>query len=262
MARPNDVNKQGSLRPRTAEGLPLSVKFLSYSYTASGENRLAIDRVSADFQPGSFTAIMGPSGCGKSTFLYCCSGLLRLRESSTRLCGIDLATATSKELTLLRREQIGFVFQSYNLMPSLSAIRNVVLPLRLGGRHVELSQAKSVLARVGLGGREDSMPLEMSGGEQQRVAIARALVTRPRVIFADEPTGSLDSRNGAVVLDLLAETVSDGACLVMVTHDPSVAARADRVIFMHDGRFIEQMAGSSSEEIAGRLAVLEAGKVP
>lgn len=248
---------EGPAAGGAADGVLLRVRALTYAYPVRNADRQAIAGVSGEFTAGSFTAIMGPSGCGKTTLLYCCSGLLRIAEPSVWLCGVDLAAASADELTRLRREHIGFVFQSYNLMPSLSVLRNVVLPLRLGGRRIDLSEARSVLARVGLDGRENSMPLELSGGEQQRVAIARALITRPSVVFADEPTGSLDSRNGAAVLDLLGSTAAGGACLVMVTHDPSVAARADRVMFMHDGRFVEQADGASSEEIAARLAALE-----
>ncbi|MFB7708807.1 ABC transporter ATP-binding protein [Streptomyces sp. NPDC056105] len=193
----------------------------------------------------SLTAVMGPSGSGKSTFLQCAAGLDKPTSGSVRLAGQEISAMGERQLTRLRRARIGFVFQSFNLLPTLSAEENVLLPLRLDGKRKDPARARRMLARVGLDGRADAKPGELSGGQQQRVAIARALVTEPDVIFADEPTGSLDTETAAEVLVLLREAVSSyGATVVVVTHDPAVAERADRVLQLAEGRLMSDTVGA------------------
>ena len=196
----------------------------------------ALDEVSLSFPRGSFTAVMGPSGSGKSTLLQCAAGLDRPTSGSVTVGGTELTGLGERRLTLLRRERVGFVFQSFNLLPALTAEQNVALPLRLAGRRVPRARTREALAQVGLGDRARHRPAELSGGQQQRVALARALITRPDVLFADEPTGALDSRTGHEVLTLLRAMVDrEGQTVVMVTHDPVAASRADRVVFLVDG---------------------------
>ncbi|MER7807559.1 ABC transporter ATP-binding protein [Streptomyces sp900116325] len=193
----------------------------------------------------SLTAVMGPSGSGKSTFLQCAAGLDKPTSGSVWLAGQEISAMGERQLTRLRRARIGFVFQSFNLLPTLSAEENVLLPLRLDGKRRDPARARRMLARVGLDGRADAKPGELSGGQQQRVAIARALITEPDVIFADEPTGSLDTETAAGVLVLLREAVSSyGATVVVVTHDPAVAERADRVLRLAEGRLVADTVGA------------------
>jgi putative ABC transport system ATP-binding protein len=200
---------------------------------------VALDGVSLDFARGSFTAIMGPSGSGKSTFLHVAAGLDRPTEGSVRLGGHDLAGLSEKRLTVLRRARVGFVFQAFNLMPALTVEQNISLPLRLDGRRPDRAWTREVVERVGLSNRLKHRPAQLSGGQQQRVAIARALVTRPEVLFADEPTGALDTHTGAEILALLREIVdADGQTVVMVTHDPIAAEYADRSVHFADGRVV------------------------
>ena len=218
---------------------------------------VALDGVSAALSPGSFTAIMGPSGSGKSTFLNVAAGLDRPTSGSVALGGTALADLSEKRLTILRRERIGFVFQAFNLLPSLTVAQNIALPLRLDGRRPRRSAVREIAARVGLDKRLRDRPSHLSGGQQQRVAIARALITRPEVVFADEPTGALDTQNGRGVLALLREVVDqDGHTVVMVTHDPVAAAYADRVILLADGRVAGTLDAPSADEVAKRLAHL------
>jgi putative ABC transport system ATP-binding protein len=218
---------------------------------------VALDGVSVDFPPGSFTAIMGPSGSGKSTFLNVAAGLDRPTSGTVALGDIDLARLSERRLTILRRERIGFVFQAFNLLPSLTVAQNIALPLRLDGRRARRSTVRDVAARVGLQDRLRHRPSQLSGGQQQRVAIARALVTRPEVVFADEPTGALDTRTGRDVLALLREVVdADGHTVVMVTHDPAAAAQADSVVLLADGRLAGTLEAPSADEVAERLAHL------
>jgi putative ABC transport system ATP-binding protein len=218
---------------------------------------VALDGISAGLSPGSFTAIMGPSGSGKSTFLNVAAGLDRPTSGTVLLGDTDLTGLSERRLTILRRERIGFVFQAFNLMPSLTVAQNVGLPLRLDGRRARRSAVREVAARVGLDDRLRHRPAELSGGQQQRVAIARALVTRPEVVFADEPTGALDSRTGLDVLALLRELVDDdGGTVVMVTHDPVAAAHADRVILLVDGRLSGTLDAPDADVVAERLAQL------
>ena len=218
---------------------------------------VALDGISVGLAAGSFTAIMGPSGSGKSTFLNVAAGLDRPTSGTVALGDTDLARLSERKLTILRRERIGFVFQAFNLMPSLTVAQNIALPLRLDRRRARRSTVRDVAARVGLEKRLRHRPSQLSGGQQQRVAIARALVTRPEVVFADEPTGALDTRTGRSVLGLLRELVDrDGHTVVMVTHDPVAAAYADRVILLADGRLAGTLEAPSADEVAEQLAHL------
>jgi putative ABC transport system ATP-binding protein len=218
---------------------------------------VALDGVTVGLAAGSFTAIMGPSGSGKSTFLNVAAGLDRPNSGTVTLGEIELGKLSERRLTVLRRERIGFVFQAFNLMPSLTVAQNIGLPLRLDRRRVRRSTVREVAGRVGLEKRLRHRPSQLSGGQQQRVAIARALVTRPEVVFADEPTGALDTRNGREVLALLREVVDqDGHTVVMVTHDPVAAAHADRVILLADGRLAGTLDAPSADEVAEQLAHL------
>ncbi|MEU8758509.1 ABC transporter ATP-binding protein [Streptomyces sp. NPDC048659] len=220
----------------------------------------ALDGVDLDLPAGGFTAVMGPSGSGKSTLLQCAAGLDRPTAGTVEIGGIRLDGLGERRLTLLRRERIGFVFQSFNLLPTLTAAQNVALPLLLAGRRPPRARVSEALARVGLAGRERHRPAELSGGQQQRVALARALITSPAVLFGDEPTGALDSTTGREVLDLLRGLVDGtGQTVVMVTHDPVAAARADRVVFLADGRIRGELHAPTPEAVAARLAGLERG---
>ncbi|HEX4222839.1 MAG TPA: ABC transporter ATP-binding protein [Pseudonocardiaceae bacterium] len=217
----------------------------------------ALDGVTIGFRQASFTAVMGPSGSGKSTFLHCAAGLDRPSSGSVLLDGQDLSGLSERKLTELRRERIGFVFQSFNLLPALTVLGNVTLPLRLAGRRPKRAAVFDVLARVGLDGKLNRRPSELSGGQQQRVAIARALITRPAVVFGDEPTGALDTTTSREVLSLLRETVRQaGLTIVMVTHDPVAAAYADRVVFLADGRFVGELEAPTVAAVAERMTRL------
>jgi putative ABC transport system ATP-binding protein len=218
---------------------------------------VALDGVSVGFSRGSFTAIMGPSGSGKSTLLHVAAGLDRPTSGTVALGETELEGLSERRLTILRRERIGFVFQAFNLMPSLTVSQNIGLPLRLDGRRPRRADVREVAARVGLDQRLRHRPSQLSGGQQQRVAIARALVTRPEVVFADEPTGALDTRTGRGVLALLRDVVdTDGHTVVMVTHDPVAAAHADRVVLIADGRIAGMLNAPSADEVAEQLARL------
>jgi putative ABC transport system ATP-binding protein len=219
----------------------------------------ALDGVTLSMAPGTFTAIMGPSGSGKSTLLQVAAGLDRPTQGRVRLAEHDLAGLGERALARLRRDRIGFVFQSFNLLGALTAEQNVALPARLAGQRLPRTLVRDVLRRVGLEDRRGHRPAQLSGGQQQRVAIARALVRGPSVVFADEPTGALDTRSGRAVLALLRETIDESAStLVMVTHDPSAAAWADRVVFMADGRLAGELRAPTAEQVAERLTGLGA----
>jgi putative ABC transport system ATP-binding protein len=219
----------------------------------------ALDDVSLSLARGSFTAIMGPSGSGKSTLLQLAAGLDRPTQGRVRLGERELGELSERKLAHLRRERIGFVFQSFNLLGALTAEQNVSLPARLAGTRLPRAVVRDALERVGLGDRARHRPSQLSGGQQQRVAIARALVGEPDVIFADEPTGALDTESGRAVLELLRRTVDEGGrTLVMVTHDPSAAAWADRVVFMADGRLAGELVAPTAEQVAERLTRLGA----
>jgi len=218
---------------------------------------VALDGVSVQLPVGSFTAVMGPSGSGKSTLLNVAAGLDRPDAGTVTLGDTDLGRLGERRLTVLRRERIGFVFQAFNLLPSLTVAENIALPMRLDGHRPRRAAVREVAARVGLDKRLRHRPSQLSGGQQQRVAIARALVTRPEVVFADEPTGALDSRTGREVLALLRQIVDeDGRTVVMVTHDPAAAAWADRVILLADGRLAGTLEAPSADAVAEQLAHL------
>jgi len=220
---------------------------------------VALDGVTTQFSRGTFTAIMGPSGSGKSTLLQCAAGLDHPTSGSVLLDGHELSGMSETELTRLRRDRIGFIFQSFNLLPVLTVRQNVTLPLRLAGRKPSRSRVSTVLDQVGLGHRRHHRPSELSGGQQQRVAIARALVTDPAVVFADEPTGALDTRTARDVLTLLTQAArSAGQTVVMVTHDPVAASYADRVVFLADGRLAGELRSPTAESVAERMTHLGA----
>ncbi|MEU9119475.1 ABC transporter ATP-binding protein [Streptomyces sp. NPDC048506] len=208
---------------------------------------------------GSFTAVMGPSGSGKSTFLQCAAGLDRPTAGSVRLAGTEISRMSENRLTTLRRNRLGFVFQAFNLLPALTVEQNVLLPMRLAGRRPDPRRAASVLARVGLGEHARRRPGQLSGGQQQRVAIARALVTEPDVVFADEPTGALDTGTAAEVLGLLRHAVDGlGTTVVMVTHDPVAAAWADQVLILTAGTLTDRLRSATPDQIAARMATATA----
>jgi putative ABC transport system ATP-binding protein len=214
----------------------------------------ALRGVSLELAPGTFTAIMGPSGSGKSTLLHCAAGLDRPTDGQVSIGPVELSKLNETQLTELRRDRVGFVFQAFNLVPALTVEQNVALPLRLAGGRADPAALEAVLARVGLGDRRRHRPAELSGGQQQRVAIARALVTRPDVLFADEPTGALDLRTGGEVLALLRESVDTlGQTVVMVTHDPVAASYADAVVLLADGRIVDRMRDPTAEAVADRV---------
>jgi putative ABC transport system ATP-binding protein len=239
-------------------GSPVRLEAVSKEYRRGDSVVRALDRVSVEFPAGGFTAVMGPSGSGKSTLLHCAAGLDTPTSGEVVLAGVALSGRTEEELTALRREHVAFVFQSYNLLPALTVRQNVALPMLLAGRKPEPGWLEHVLATVGLADRVDHRPAELSGGQQQRVAVARALAARPAVTFADEPTGALDTRTAADVLDLLRRLADAGQTIVVVTHDPAVAAAADTVLFLVDGRVVQWMPGPTAEAVAGVLAGLGA----
>jgi len=223
----------------------------------SGDTEVrALDDVTVDFDAGRFTAIMGPSGSGKSTLMHCVAGLDALTSGQVFIGDTDLTTLSDKELTQVRRDQVGFVFQSFNLIPTLTASENITLPLDLAGRKAEPGWVDQVVQTVGLGDRLRHRPSELSGGQQQRVAVARALAARPAIIFADEPTGNLDSRSGAEILGFMQRAVTDlDQTIVMVTHDPVAAAYSSRVVFLADGRIVDELAEPTAEQLLDRLKV-------
>ncbi|GGV20338.1 ABC transporter [Actinomadura cremea] len=217
----------------------------------------ALDGVGIGLERGTFTAVMGPSGSGKSTFLQCAAGLDRPTSGTVTLDGVDVTRLGERKLTRFRRERVGFVFQEFNLLPALPVLQNVTLPLRLAGRRPRAAEVDAVIERVGLSGRRGHLPGELSGGQRQRVAIARALVTRPAVVFGDEPTGALDTATAREVLALLREAVRDfRQTIVMVTHDPVAAAHADRVLFLADGRFVGSLERPDVDRVAAQMARL------
>lgn len=219
---------------------------------------VALDEITTGFAEGTFTAIMGPSGSGKSTLLQCAAGLEELSDGKIILGGTDLSALNEHDRTVLRRDRIGFVFQSFNLVESLTAAQNTQLPLRLAGRRPAPRAIRKALDEVGLADRAQHRPSELSGGQQQRVAIARALITRPQVLFADEPTGALDTVTSRDVLRLLRGLVDrHGQTIVMVTHDPVVAAHADRLVFLKDGRIFDDTPTAPADQIAARMTRLE-----
>jgi putative ABC transport system ATP-binding protein len=218
----------------------------------------ALKGITLDLEAGRFTAIMGPSGSGKSTLLHCLAGLDRPTSGTVSIGEVDLTTLEDKRLTMLRRDRVGFVFQAYNLVPTLTAAENITLPLDIAGRDVDRAWFDTVVDTVGLRDRLTHRPSELSGGQQQRVAGARALVSRPTIVFADEPTGNLDSRSSAELLEFLRSAVDEhGQTIVMVTHDATAASRADRLVFLGDGLVVDEMRSPTAEGILDRLKLLE-----
>jgi len=249
----------GHERPAAGEASAEALRLVGVRriYGAEGNRVAALDGVSLSLPAGSFTAVMGPSGSGKSTLLQCAAGLDRPTEGRVFVDGAELTGGGEAALTKFRRQRIGFVFQQFNLLPTLNVMQNAVLPLKLAGRRVDKAAARAVLERVGLGDRLDHLPAELSGGQQQRAAIARALVTRPRVVFADEPTGALDTRSARAVLELLRESVrTSGQTIVMVTHDPVAASFADSVLYLADGRIVGHQGSPTAETVAERMTHL------
>jgi len=217
----------------------------------------ALDGVDVEFEQGRFTAIMGPSGSGKSTLMHCSAGLDDLTSGTVHIGDVELGSLSERDLTLLRRDKVGFVFQAYNLIPTLTAEENLTLPLDLAGQKPDASWMVNIIETVGLQDRLRHRPDELSGGQQQRVAVARALVSRPDIVFADEPTGNLDSVTGGEVLDFLRGAVDDlGQTLVVVTHDAGAAAMADRVLFLADGRIVDEMTDPDADRILDRIKAI------
>ena len=217
----------------------------------------ALDGVDVEFERGCFTAIMGPSGSGKSTLMHCSAGLDDLTSGTVHIGDVELGDLSERDLTLLRRDKVGFVFQAFNLIPTLTAEENLTLPLDLAGRKPDASWMVNIIETVGLQDRLRHRPDELSGGQQQRVAVARALVSRPEIVFADEPTGNLDSITGGEVLDFLRGAVDNlGQTLVVVTHDASAAAMADRVLFLADGQIVDEMSNPDADRILDRIKAI------
>ncbi len=220
---------------------------------------VALDNIDVGFEAGKLTAIMGPSGSGKSTLLHCVAGLDELTEGEVAIGDTKISDLSDRALTLLRRQRLGFIFQAFNLVPTLTAEENILLPLLLGGEKPDKDWEQRVINSLGLDDRLHHHPDELSGGQQQRVAVARALVTKPDIIFADEPTGNLDSTAGAEVLGFLRRAVDDfDQTVVMVTHDPGAASYADTVIFLRDGRLIDTLHQPTTELVFDRIRALEA----
>ncbi|MFE7564007.1 ABC transporter ATP-binding protein [Kitasatospora sp. NPDC057500] len=247
---------------RPAAHAAIELRGVRRSYGRGGETVHALRGIDLALGHGTFTAVMGPSGSGKSTFLQCAAGLDRPTAGEVYLGGEEITRLSEDRLTRLRRDRIGFVFQSFNLLPSLTVLQNVLLPQRLAGVRQDRAKAKELLAQVGLGDLGRRRPGELSGGQQQRVAIARALITAPDVLFADEPTGALDTTTAHEVLGLLRRAVDTmGATVVMVTHDPVAASFADRVVFLADGAFADELYHPDPKTIAERMVTLTARRV-
>ena len=231
-------------------GLAARAEHLTKVYGVGEATVAALDDVSVGIDRGRFTAIMGPSGSGKSTLLHLLAGLDRPTSGTSHLGDVEITSLGDKALTTLRRDRIGFIFQSFNLLPTMTAAENIVLPMKIAGRKPDRHWVASVVEAVGLGGRLGHRPSQLSGGQQQRVAAARALASRPEIVFADEPTGALDSRSGTELLRFLRTAVDDlGQTVVMVTHDPAAACYADRVLFLADGHVVDEMAAPSAENV-------------
>ncbi|MGW3008581.1 ABC transporter ATP-binding protein [Streptomyces sp. NPDC001219] len=248
--------------PNPGLRVPLDVAARAAELTkvyGKGETRVvALDSVSVEFGRGQFTAIMGPSGSGKSTLMHCMAGLDSISSGSARIGDTELSGLGDRQLTRLRREKIGFVFQAFNLLPTLDALENITLPVDIAGRKPDQEWLELIVGTVGLSERLRHRPSQLSGGQQQRVAVARALAGRPEIVFADEPTGNLDSRSSAEILGFLRESVRElGQTVVMVTHDPVAASYADRVVFLADGRLIDDLSAPTSEGVLDRMRRFE-----
>ncbi len=247
-------------RPRVVTDAVVRARDLTRRYGKGGTTVAALRGVTVEFERGRLTAVMGPSGSGKSTLMHLLAGLDRPTGGSVEIDGVEITRLKERQLTKLRRDKVGFVFQSFNLLPMLSAAENLTLPLTIAGRSPDRGFLAALVDRVGLGDRLDHRPAELSGGQQQRVAVARALVSRPAVLFADEPTGNLDSGTGREVLSLLRGSVDElGQTVVMVTHDPGAATVADRVLFLKDGAIVLDRDRMSRDEIFDTIKELEEG---
>jgi putative ABC transport system ATP-binding protein len=242
--------------PQPASGAAAVARALHATkvYGSGDTSVCALDDVTIDFATGRYTAIMGPSGSGKSTLMHCVAGLDSLTSGQVFIDGVELGSLDDKSLTKVRRERVGFVFQAFNLIPTLNALENITLPLDLAGSPVEESWLDEVVGAVGLADRLTHRPAELSGGQQQRVAVARALLSRPAVIFADEPTGNLDSRASAEILEFMAKAVRDlSQTVVMVTHDPVAASYSEHVVFLADGRVVDEMSDPTPDKVLDRI---------
>jgi putative ABC transport system ATP-binding protein len=239
--------------PATANSAARAVQASKIYGTGDTEVR-ALDSISVDFERSRFTAIMGPSGSGKSTLMHCVAGLDTLTSGQVFIGDTDLSELSEKQLTLLRRDQIGFIFQAFNLVPTLTAAENITLPMDLAGIKPDQAWFDQVIDTVNLRDRLTHRPSELSGGQQQRVAVARALASKPQIIFADEPTGNLDSRSGTEMLDFMRHAVDEfGQTIVMVTHDPGAAGHADRIVFLTDGHIVDEMIDPSPDKVLDRM---------
>jgi putative ABC transport system ATP-binding protein len=251
------VHIDTTTRAQSRPGMAASVIDATKVYGKGATQVRALDGVTLDFPSGQFSAIMGPSGSGKSTLMHCVAGLDTLTSGQVRVGGIELTRLDDKHLTLLRRDRIGFVFQAYNLVPTLTALENITLPATLAGRKPDKGWLDTVIGTVGLGDRLAHRPSELSGGQQQRVAVARALAARPQIVFADEPTGNLDSHASAEILAFLRQAARElGQTVVMVTHDPVAASYAGRVVFLNDGRIVDELAEPTPERVLDHLKQL------
>jgi putative ABC transport system ATP-binding protein len=251
------VHIDTTIKAQSRPGMAASVIDATKVYGKGTTEVRALDGVTLDFPSGQFSAIMGPSGSGKSTLMHCVAGLDTLTSGQVRVGGVELTRLDDKHLTLLRRDRIGFVFQAYNLVPTLTALENITLPATLAGRKPDKGWLDTVIETVGLGDRLAHRPSELSGGQQQRVAVARALAARPEIVFADEPTGNLDSHASAEILAFLRQAARElGQTVVMVTHDPVAASYASRVVFLNDGRIVDELAEPTPERVLDHLKQL------
>jgi putative ABC transport system ATP-binding protein len=251
------VHIDTTIKAQSRPGMAASVIDATKVYGKGATEVRALDGVTLDFPSGQFSAIMGPSGSGKSTLMHCVAGLDTLTSGQVRVGGIELTRLDDKHLTLLRRDRIGFVFQAYNLVPTLTALENITLPATLAGRKPDKGWLDTVIETVRLGDRLAHRPSELSGGQQQRVAVARALAARPEIVFADEPTGNLDSHASAEILAFLRQAARElGQTVVMVTHDPAAASYASRVVFLNDGRIVDELAEPTPERVLDHLKQL------
>jgi putative ABC transport system ATP-binding protein len=243
----------------TAGAIVVAARELTRRYGAGDTAVDALRGVSLEVQAGELVAVMGPSGSGKSTLMHVLAGLDKPTSGTVEIAGTEITALADRELTALRRKHVGFVFQFFNLLPMLDAEENVVLPLSIAGEKPDKAWLDEVLTKTGLSSRRSHRPSELSGGEQQRVAISRALITRPTILFADEPTGNLDSKTGGEILALVRDSVDTyGQTIVMVTHEPRAASIADRVLFLADGRIVQQLAGASAEDVLAVMSRLSA----
>jgi putative ABC transport system ATP-binding protein len=246
-----------SQTPATSAGIAARAIDASKVYGSGEAEVRALDHISVDFARSQYTAIMGPSGSGKSTLLHCLAGLDRLTAGNVQLGELDITTLPEKELTRVRRDRLGFIFQTFNLIPTLTALENITLPMALAGKDPDQAWLDNVIDIVGLRPRLKHRPSELSGGQQQRVAVARALASRPEIVFADEPTGNVDSKAGAEILSFMAQAVREhGQTIVMVTHDPVAAAYAGRVVFLADGTIVDELADPTADSVLDRMRKL------